>query len=158
MKENGVDLNFWKRILQNDKITRRHIGIMVSMAVGLPILYLLLGEMGFRPNLIAQQTESVLVTWNANTESDLDGYQVHFGDSTGRYDKVVPAGVQESPQVEIPISMFVPGKTYYFAVTAFDTVLNESEYSDEVILFIPVDEDKTAPGKPENVKARLVAE
>ena len=69
----------------------------------------------------------VKVMWDANVESDLAGYRVYYGLTSGDYNKVIDVGNQ--------ISCIISGlldTTYYFAVTAYDTSGNESDYSDEV--------------------------
>jgi hypothetical protein len=63
----------------------------------------------------------------ANTEADLAGYKVHVGTSSGAYNKTYDAGNKTS----FTISNLPKGVTYYFAVTAYDKVGNESRYSGE---------------------------
>lgn len=70
----------------------------------------------------------VTLRWNANSESDLAGYTVYYGTSSGAYTQSINAGNV--------ITTLVPGlsagATYYFAVTAYDVSRNESGYSAEV--------------------------
>lgn len=72
-------------------------------------------------------SSAITLTWNANTESDLAGYRMYYGRSSGVYDGQVSAGLATSGQVTITESGL-----WFFAVTAFDTSNNESEYSAEV--------------------------
>jgi len=74
------------------------------------------------------QTGSLKIKWDANTESDLKGYKIHFGTQSRNYDKVINAG-NVTETVVPDLSANVP---YYFAVTAYDTAGNESGYSAEV--------------------------
>jgi len=72
---------------------------------------------------------SVSVSWNSNTEPDLAGYQVYYGTQSGNYGVVIDVG----NVTEYTVSGLEVGKSYYFAVTAYDENWNESDYSDEVI-------------------------
>ncbi|MDR4499305.1 MAG: Ig-like domain-containing protein [Candidatus Scalindua sp.] len=65
--------------------------------------------------------------WDPNTESNLGGYKVHYGVSSGNYDSVVNVG----NQTQFILPDFEIGATYYFAVTAYDTSDNESSFSNE---------------------------
>lgn len=73
------------------------------------------------------------VSWNANIENDIAGYRVHYGRSTGTYDKVIPAGNATTQT----ISNLSGGVTYYFIITALDQSGNESRPSSEVSVSIP---------------------
>lgn len=68
------------------------------------------------------------LAWNANAESDLAGYKVYSGTSSGRYGAPVDVGRVTSYQ----FSNLKLGTTYYFAVTAYDVNGNESLLSSEV--------------------------
>jgi len=76
---------------------------------------------------------SVLLVWTANRENDLGGYRVYVGERSGRYDQVHSAGLQTF----LSLDKLSPGKTYYFAVTAYDLSGNESGYSEEVGFTMP---------------------
>jgi hypothetical protein len=77
---------------------------------------------------------SVLISWTAPTEnsdgspvSDLSGYKLYYGTSSGDYTTSVDVGNTLSGY----IVGLTSGITYYFAVTAYDESDNESTYSDE---------------------------
>ncbi|GBE04611.1 MAG TPA: hypothetical protein ENG95_07285 [Nitrospirae bacterium] len=77
---------------------------------------------------------SVTLTWDAPTTNedgtpltDLAGYMVHYGPGSGNYIYLLNNG----NNTEALISNLAAG-TWCFAVTAYDTSGNESEYSDEV--------------------------
>ena len=72
--------------------------------------------------------ETATVSWDANTESDLSGYKIYYGTSSGSYDDVVDVGNTTS----FSINNLVDGTTYFFVVTAFDFSGNESGFSNEV--------------------------
>ena len=68
---------------------------------------------------------SVELSWDANTESDLAGYRVYRSVNGGAFEKI--AEVSEIPAYsDKPVEA---GKTYRYAVTAIDKSGNESERS-----------------------------
>lgn len=60
--------------------------------------------------------------------TDINGYEVYYGNISGNYTQVINAGKDTAYQ----ICDLTEGLTYYFAVTAYDTSGNESIYSYEV--------------------------
>ena len=98
----------------------------------------------------AAQAATVQVSWNANTEEDLAGYNVYYGTSSGQYGEAITTADTSQLLTLTPDI----GTTYYFAVTAFDTSGNESDYSEEVSLFVG---DGIAPEKPTGLKAIIQA-
>ena len=76
---------------------------------------------------------TVRVSWNPNSEPDLDGYKVYYGTLSGTYTQVIDVGAVTSTDV----SNLGEGHTYYFAVTAYDVDGNESGFSNEAFLLIP---------------------
>jgi len=70
---------------------------------------------------------SLNLEWNANTETDLDGYNVYYGTSPGSYGEPIDVG----NVTEHELTGLNEGTTYYVALTAYDTSSNESEKSDE---------------------------
>jgi len=77
---------------------------------------------------------SLLVSWNANTESDLAGYKVYYGGQSGTYDNVVDVEDTTSHVID----NLDNGNTYYIVVTAYDFTGNESGPSIEKSKYIPV--------------------
>ncbi len=77
----------------------------------------------------------VRVSWLANSDADLAGYRVYYGTSSGSYDNTLDAGLSTSVEIE----GLAQGDTYYFAVTAYDTSGNESAFSEERSISIPLD-------------------
>jgi hypothetical protein len=75
----------------------------------------------------AQAISSVTLAWDRNLESDIAGYRIYYGVSSGAYTNVVDAGAALSATT----LNLVEGVTYYFAVTAYDSVGLESDYSNE---------------------------
>jgi Divergent InlB B-repeat domain/Fibronectin type III domain len=80
---------------------------------------------------------SATVFWDAPTEnadgttlSDLEGYRVYYGTSSRNYSQ----SIDVRNVTAYIISDLVSEVTYYFAVTAYDTSGNESDFSNEVSL------------------------
>lgn len=69
----------------------------------------------------------VVLSWSANSESDLQGYKVYYGTSSRAYVFSRLIG----NQTVYTLNQLEAGKIYYFAVTAVDTSGNESGYSEE---------------------------
>jgi hypothetical protein len=76
---------------------------------------------------------SVTVLWDANTETNLAGYKVHYGVASRSYGNTSDVGNITNATV----SGLIEGTTYFFAVTAYDTSNLESDYSDEVFYTVP---------------------
>ena len=81
------------------------------------------------------------VAWNANKDTDLAGYNVYYGTSSGKYSACVNVGNVTSYK----INNLTQGATYYIIVTALDNAGNESADSDEVHATIPASVDTTPP-------------
>jgi hypothetical protein len=69
---------------------------------------------------------TVTVAWDPNSESDLAGYVVYYGRSSGTYARLVSVVM---PFVTITIK---GSKTTYFAVSAYDIWGFESDLSSEI--------------------------
>jgi hypothetical protein len=76
----------------------------------------------------------VILVWDPNPEADLAGYKVHIGTSAGTYTQAINVGRVTTYSV----SDLSPGETYYFAVSAYDIIANESGFSEEVSISIPL--------------------
>ena len=75
----------------------------------------------------APESSGAVSNWDPNTESNMAGYKVYVGTASGVYGPAVNVGNVTTFKV-INLSK---GKTYYFAITAYDTSGNESAYSNE---------------------------
>ena len=78
------------------------------------------------------------LSWDAPTKNadgtpltDLEGYRVHYGTSSHDYSQSIDVGNVTTSV----ITDLVSEVTYYFAVTAYDTSGNESDFSNEVSLW-----------------------
>jgi hypothetical protein len=73
----------------------------------------------------------VTLTWDPNSETDLAGYEIYYGTSSGNYQWNIDVG-----NVTIyTLTGLNPGMTYYIAATAYNTSGYESGYSNEVSFF-----------------------
>jgi hypothetical protein len=91
------------------------------------------------------EADPVILEWNRNTESDLAGYRLYYGNSPRAqtsYTQTVPINNKDATAWELSL----PGGVYYFALTAVDLVGNESGFSSEVMA--EVSGSASAPGKP----------
>lgn len=75
---------------------------------------------------------TVIISWNANTEADLAGYRVYYGNASRKYHTSRDVG----KVTQATISNLAENVAYYFAVTAYDSSNNESEYSEEAFIIL----------------------
>jgi hypothetical protein len=73
---------------------------------------------------------SATLTWDASIESDLGGYRVYYGETSGSYDQAKGQGIVVNGTT-YTVNDLKSGVRYYFAVTAYDFSGNESDYSRE---------------------------
>jgi len=92
----------------------------------------------------------VKLAWDANSESDLAGYRVYRGTTAGG------PYIQAGDDVRAPLTTFTDAGladgVFYWVVTAFDEIGNESGYSNEVSQRI----DTTPPQPPQNLLKEAV--
>ncbi|MDA8166010.1 MAG: fibronectin type III domain-containing protein [Desulfobacteraceae bacterium] len=81
----------------------------------------------------AAMAAQVRLAWDANTETDLAGYKLHYGTTSGNYNQTVDVG----NQTNFLLTGLTDGQTYYFAATAYDTAGLASGYSNEVSWTMP---------------------
>jgi len=91
-------------------------------------------------------SQSVSLAWDPNPESDIAGYRLYYGTSSGQYSSVIDVGDVTTGT----ISNLSGGGTYFIAVTAYDTAGLESPVSNEVVFNAPAD----APPPPPPPAAR----
>ncbi len=60
------------------------------------------------------------------------GYRVYFGSSSRTYLQAKGSGLDTRNATSQVVGQLQPGRTYYFAVTSYDTAGNESDFSGEV--------------------------
>jgi hypothetical protein len=71
----------------------------------------------------------VTLQWDPNQEEDLAGYRIYYGTSSGDYSYSLDVGKTTT----CTIANLQDGTPYYFAATAYDNDLQESEFSSEVV-------------------------
>jgi hypothetical protein len=71
---------------------------------------------------------SVTIAWDSSPDSGVTGYKLYYGTAPHAYDKVVSAG----STTQATASDLIPGTTYYFAATAYNSAGTESDFSDEI--------------------------
>jgi len=98
---------------------------------------------------------TITIDWNSNPESDIHGYKVYINGSgtgqTGPYFMIADISGFPSPPTQHSVVGLHQEIRYYFYVTAYDEVPNESPWS------VIVDEktlDVTAPTAPTNLQAQ----
>ncbi len=75
----------------------------------------------------------VTLAWDPNTEPDLAGYIAYWGTSSGNYPYLTDVG----NNTKHTIKGLKKDQVYYFAITAYDSEYNESDYSDELAYIVP---------------------
>jgi len=90
---------------------------------------------------------AVKVSWQDNQEADLAGYKIYYGTSS-RSDTSYTTILDVNLENSVNISSLNEGTTYYFAVTAYDTTGNESDFSEEVSILIPIPEEDEGNDDP----------
>ena len=79
----------------------------------------------------------VTMAINPNSTTEPAGYNLYYGIETRKYTGKVDL---KSRVRDVPFTIqleLIPGKTYYFAATAYDGTGNESSYSVEVSKLVP---------------------
>jgi len=77
--------------------------------------------------------KSVTLAWSPVSQADVAGYIVYYGKTSGSYTAAVAANTGTSAA----ISGLTEGVTYFFAVSAYDSLGMESERSNEVSYSVP---------------------
>jgi hypothetical protein len=91
------------------------------------------------------EADTVILGWDPNTETDLAGYRLHYGNnprSQATYTQTVPINDRNATTWELTL----PDGVYYFALTAVDLGGNESGFSNEVMA--EISEVTTPPPPP----------
>jgi hypothetical protein len=115
---------------------KSHLPIFVLLIIGFLSIYSCGGggDGGRGDNPSPRSAGKTILAWDAPMSNadgspltDLAGYKIYYGTSSGDYAKVIDAGNFTTYEIED----LEPG-TYYFAVTTYDFSENESDYSNEV--------------------------
>jgi hypothetical protein len=108
------------------------------------------------------ETVSITLAWDANTESDLAGYKVYYGNNKDLSDA---EAVDVKNVTELLVTGLTPG-IFYYAVTAYDTEglesgLSNKVFSSFVVVSPPeaqVEPENEPPSVPGNLRIKEIAE
>lgn len=93
----------------------------LSFFVSLLFFLLALSSTGF--------SAQISLAWDPNSESNLGGYRLYYGTSSGNYSQTISVGLSTN----YTVTNLAEGGTYYFALTAVSAEGLESGYSNEVV-------------------------
>src|SRR6266853_1798778 len=85
----------------------------------------------------APPSNSASLAWDSVTALNLSGYRIYFGTAPGTYLQSVGQGISVGNVTAYIVTGLASGARYYFAVTDFDALGQESSYSNEVFKDIP---------------------
>ena len=72
-------------------------------------------------------------SWLPNSETDLAGYKIHYGQEAGVYTETVDCGLPEIVDGRVSYTMTdISDSVIYYGCTAYDTHDQSSDYSNEV--------------------------
>jgi len=77
------------------------------------------------------------LTWGGSSSTDTAGYRIYYGTMSGSYTQARGSGINTGSATRFTVTGLQGGRTYYFAVTAYDSAGNESAYSAEVSKTLP---------------------
>ena len=97
-----------------------------SLASGLLVIFLMSAGLA--------RADGITLAWDPNPEPQVAGYKVYSGSASRTYSGAADVGNWTS----CFMSGLEPGKTYYFAATAYSSSGEESDYSSELIYSVPV--------------------
>jgi hypothetical protein len=89
--------------------------------------------------------------WDLSDEESLSGYNIYYGKTSGQYSRKKTVARVNSYRID----NLNNGEVYYFAITAYDNLGRESDYSDEVGIIVNEPLSSTSPF--EDVLAALLA-
>jgi hypothetical protein len=90
------------------------------------------------------EADTVTLGWNRNTETDLAGYRLYYGNRP-RAQATYPQTVPINNGYATTWQLTLPDGVYYFALTAVDLAGNESGFSREVMAEVS---EVTSPPPP----------
>jgi hypothetical protein len=89
--------------------------------------------------------------WDLSDEAELMGYNIYYGKTSGQYTRVRTVGKINRYRIDGLIN----NEAYYFALTAYDQLNRESDYSDEVGIIVNQPLSSTSPF--EDILAMMLA-
>ena len=109
---------------------RNALHCYVSMMAAFAVITMLscCGGGGLTPTTNSLAGQANLAWDPPDISTDVTGYMIHYGTASGSYSQSIDVGNTTS----YTVSNLTNGKTYYFAVTAYNAVGYQSIYSNEV--------------------------
>jgi len=96
-------------------------------------LVLFLSILAFANCSSSVPSNAALLSWDANTEPDLAGYEIHYGTEPGKYTKTEYVGLTDTPETpQHLVSNLTSDVRYYFTVITYDSSGNTSVGAREV--------------------------
>ncbi|KKT76663.1 MAG: Fibronectin type III domain protein [Parcubacteria group bacterium GW2011_GWF2_44_7] len=98
--------------------------IIVILVIGIMVLCLSQPPVG-----------SADLSWDSNTEANLAGYRIYYGETKRTGDcpaSGYPDKIDVGNVISYKVSDLQPEKTYYFSITSYNTAQKESCFSTEV--------------------------
>ena len=95
------------------------------------------------------EAADVRLVWDANTESDLAGYRVYWGEDSRGYQEQADAG----RNTNYTVRSLAAGRRYFFTVTAYDASGRESTFSNEVAQWTPANDGVPDPAARQDLDA-----
>ena len=96
----------------------------------------------FAAMVVLGAADIVSLRWSPNTEPDVAGYKIYYGSASRSYHTVLNVG----NITEYTFPAFERSGQYFFAITAYDTLGNESDFSEEVSTYITGTTDENPGG------------
>ncbi len=96
----------------------------------------------------------ISLKWTANSEADLDGYNIYYGTSSGNYGGPLDVG----DVIEYQLAGLTEGITYYIALTAYDSYDNESNRSNQVVGVAKLQTNSSTTTTPATIGTVIEAE
>ena len=138
------------RLGWNTESIRRNIGVRIRKVLNIisPWRVILLFLLVFFCGLSQTHAMDVTLEWDANTQPDRDGYKIYYTDSVHPYNGTVIDvdidDVEIGDVARYTVTVLSDTDTYFFVVTAYDTLGNESGYSNKVS-WQPITTDEDTP-------------
>ncbi len=119
-------------INRKNSLARRYSGALLLLAVASLLIACGGAESASGGSTTATASNTATLTWDAVPLADISGYRVYYGTTPGTYFQPLGQGLNAGNVTTSTVAGFQSGTTYYFATTAYDTLNNESGYSNEV--------------------------
>lgn len=98
--------------------------------------------------LVKAHSDSVILAWDPSTGTNVIGYNIYYGLTSQAYS----VRISEGNVTNCTVSGLVPGTTYYFAATAYDSQGLESAFSNEISYTVPTNNLSSLVSQPEQFR------